>query len=179
VRLGRRQLAEAVAAALAGSLIGVTFVGAHGDPSLNLHSCHAPNGVVDLIPSPAPDDPQPCPAGQELDEWSVIGQATNDGARGARGAVGPAGPQGPPGPAGHDGPRYTFRIATSAGSGSATARCGAGEPAVAGGWSTRSGANVTGGGRSAPGAWTVEATGARGRGAKLTVYAICAKAVKR
>jgi hypothetical protein len=170
---------EALVAAFAGSLIGVTFVGAHGDPSLNLHSCHAPNGPIHLIASPSPDDPQPCGSGEVLDEWSVIGQAPNDGPRGAPGPAGAAGPQGPAGAPGHDGPRYTFRVAGASGARSVTVRCHAGELALSGGWASRAGAAVTGSGRSAPGAWTVQATGAPGGGSRLTAYAVCAKGVPR
>jgi hypothetical protein len=176
---------EAVAAALAGSLLGAALVAAHGDPSLNLHSCHAPNGVIHLV---APDGNQnPCSANEVLDEWSVQGQGTNDGARGARGPVGPPGPAGPAGRDGRDGPVYGFSIASASGARSVTARCAAGQLAVAGGWSTRRGVDVTGSGRSAPGAWTVEATGPatrasrilRSHGSSLSTYVVCAKAVGR
>jgi hypothetical protein len=177
MRLRRALPLEALVAALAGSMIGVTFVGAHGDPSLNLHSCHVPNGVIHLVPSPGPDNPNPCKPGEVLDEWSVIGQATNDGPRGARGAIGPVGPQGPAGAAGRDGPAYAFHIVTRSGARSVTARCPAAQPAVGGGWTATGGAAVTASGRTSAGSWTVEAQG--GRGARVTTYAVCARAVPR
>jgi len=83
--------------------------------------------------------------------------------------------------------RYALRIAAARGTRSVTARCSTGELALGGGWATRAGATVTGSGRSAPGAWTVEAGAASARasrilgarGSNVTAYAVCAKAVGR
>lgn len=176
---------EAVVAALAGSLVGAALVGAHGDPGLTLHACHRPNDVIRLVTLDGGENP--CEPNEVLEEWSVQGQSDNDGARGARGPVGPEGAAGPAGADGRDGPQYAFGISSARGGHSVTARCAAGEIAVGGGWSARPGVTVTGSGRSAPGAWTIEGRGPAQRVRRLlretassvSAYAVCARAVAR
>jgi hypothetical protein len=177
--LRSRGIVEAVVAALAGSLVAATLVGAHGD-STYLHTCHAQNGVARLIPPP--DNATPCDPGEVLDEWVVQGQIT-DGPPGARGPAGAAGPRGPAGRDGRAGPAYTFRVAhqtaaVSASARSVTARCGAGELALSGGWDADGGVTTTGGRRSGSDAWTLSASvpPATGNGT-VSVYVVCARAV--